>query len=164
MTMYITFFGTGVTPAAEVKGELEMNYNNAMKHHMRNLGRLTGNDVSSRYSYMISGDDLTSAYAKMRDELGYPLMMDSKYRRAIVYNKKGLEKQITKLVNEVIIENIKLLDTFVAQDIVNKVNGAISGSATKGSGNSFASMLGSALGKGIVKGIGDILDDMMNGK
>ena len=31
----------------------------------------------------------TSVYL---NELGYPLMMDSKYRRAIVYNKKGLEQ------------------------------------------------------------------------
>ena len=142
-----------------------MDYNKAMKHHLGNLSRLTGTDCSSRYSYIISGNEFAKAYAQMRDELGYPLMMESKNRRAIVYNKKGLEKQITKLINDTIIENIKLIDTFVAQDIVNKVNGAISGSGVaKGSTNAFASMLGSALGKGIVKGIGDILDDMMNGE
>lgn len=64
-----------------------MDYRKAMQHHMRNISRQVGRDVSRRYNYIVTNDELTNAYLKMRNDLGYPLMMDSKYRRAIVYNK-----------------------------------------------------------------------------
>lgn len=136
-----------------------MNNKQMMKNHMGKISRLVGNDVSSKFSYIISGDDIVSAYSKMKDELGYPLMMDSKYRRAIVYNKKGLERQIQNVINNSILENIQLLDTFVAQDVTNKINNAI-GNKTNSSSN-LGSMIGSVLGKGIVNGISSIVDDML---
>lgn len=136
-----------------------MNNGQMMKNHMRKIGSLVSNDVTNKYRYILSGDDIVSAYAKMKDELGYPLMMDSKHRRAIVYNKKGLEKQIQNVINNSIVENIQLLDTFVAQDVTNKINNAI-GNKTNSSSN-LGSMIGSVLGKGIVNGISSIVDDML---
>ena len=74
--------------------------NSDMKRHMNNLGRLVGHKVGnglSTYQYILNSDDLTNAYLQMRNDLGYPLMVDSKYRRAIVYNKQGLEKRIQEI-------------------------------------------------------------------
>ena len=71
-----------------------MDYNSALQRHLGNISRQVGHDVSKRYSYIVSQDDLTNAWLQMNNDLGYPLMMDSKYRRAIVMNKQGLEKKI----------------------------------------------------------------------
>ena len=136
-----------------------------MDRHIGNLSRAVGHDVSNRYSYIISQNDIYKAYNDMRDELDYPLVMDSKYRRAIVYNKKGLEKKINEVVNNTILNNIQLLDRMVVQDIVTQLNSIKQTSngtlAVSNTTNSFASMLGSALAKGIVKGVSGIIDDMM---
>lgn len=142
-----------------------------MQHHLGNISRMVGNDVSKRYSYVVSNDELTNAYIQMRNELGYPLMMDSKYRRAIVYNKTGLEKKITEMINNTIMANIKELEKMVAEDIVNDVLRQINSIKTIGNGtfvkgssgtSNFASRLGSMLAKSMVKGIGDIIDDMLD--
>ena len=77
----------------------------AMQRHMNNLGRLVGHNIGSganKYQYILNSDDLTNAYLQMRNDLGYPLMVDSKYRRAIVYNKQGLEKRIQQMINDTI--------------------------------------------------------------
>ena len=86
------------------------------------MSRLVGHDVTDRYSYIVSRDDLVNAYLNMRNELGYPLMVDSKHRRAIVYNKKGLEKKVQQIINETIINNIGMLDSAIVSDITNKLN------------------------------------------
>ena len=76
-----------------------MGYKSAQQRHMNNLGRLVGHKVGSglsTYQYILNSDDLTNAYLQLHDELGYPLQIESRYRRAIVYNKKGLEKTHTR--------------------------------------------------------------------
>lgn len=144
--------------------------NNYMKHHMNNLGRLVGHDVSNRYSYIVSQNDLVNAYVQMKDELGYPLMMDSKYRRAIVYNKKGLEKQIRQSINDTIINNIHLLERMVVEDIVAMLNGIVqsaNGTIVLGKGGvskSATNLFVDAMVKGVVKGVGSIIEDMTNPK
>ena len=146
-----------------------MNYKRMAENHIAQLKRQVGNDGSGRYSFMIDRNDIISNYVKMRDELGYPLMIDSRNRRAIVYNKKGLEKKLNKLVDECIAKNIKILESVVADDITNSVISQLNsitqtanGTIVKGgkSSSSFASMFGSAIGKGLVDGVGKILDDM----
>lgn len=137
------------------------------QRHLNNLGRLVGHKVGgglSTYQYILNTDDLTNAYIQMRNDLGYPLKVDSKYRRSIVYNKQGLEKQIEKMINDTIENSFNKLSDLVAQDIANKVDSLLSASAgTIGSGNtSFnsAKMIGSVIGKGLVKGFFDILDSI----
>lgn len=142
-----------------------MNYNKAINNHLGNISRLVGHDVSSRYSYIVSQDDLTNAYLQMRNELGYPLMMDSKKRRAIVYNKKGLEKQIQKMIDECIINNIKLLEKMIVDDIIGALNGVTKSvnsisSGSKIGANSTTSLFVKAMTNGLINGIGSILDDM----
>lgn len=149
---------------------------NAMKHHLGNISRQVGHDVSNRYSYIVDSDDLTNAYLQMRDELGYPLMMDSRNRRAIVYNKKGLEKQIQNLINECIMANIQQLEKMIAEDVANEIavqlngltqtaNGSIVlGKSSSRSRNSATSMFANALAKGLVLGVGKIIDETINPK
>lgn len=137
------------------------------QRHLDNLSRLVGHKVDggiSTYRYILNTDDLTNAYIQMRNDLGYPLKVDSKYRRAIVYNKQGLEKQIEKMINDTIENSFNKLSDLVAQDIANKVDSLLSTSTgTIGGGNtSFnsAKMIGSVIGKGLVKGFFDILDSI----
>lgn len=153
-----------------------MNTNEIMQKHLGNLSRLTGHDVSHKYSYIINQDDLTNAYLQMRNDLGYPLMIDSKYRRAIVYNKQGIERKIAEMINECIIANIKELESMmiedVSKDIENMLNGItqsshgvitlgkVNNKGCKSATNRFAS----ALAKGLVKGVSKIIDDMTNPK
>lgn len=148
-----------------------MNYQNAMQNHLGNISRQVGHDVSNRYSYVISEDDLTNAWLQMHNDLGYPLMMDSKYRRAIIYNKQGLERQITQMVNNCIIANMKELERMVIEDIgkdlesmLNGITQAANGTITLGkpqskSGNA-TNRFADALAKGLAKGVGKIIDDM----
>lgn len=144
--------------------------NREMKHHLNNIGRIIGHDVSHRYSYILNENDLYRAYTQMRDELGYPLMVDSKYRRAIVYNKKGLEKQIRQSINDTIISNIHLLERMVVEDIVGMLNGIVqsaNGTITIGKSavsKSATNLFVDAMVKGVVKGVGNVIEDMTNPK
>lgn len=152
-----------------------MDNQGAMKKHLGNISRQVGHDVSNKYSYIVSQDDLINAYLQMRNDLGYPLMMDSKYRRAIVYNKQGLEKKIAEMVNECIIDNIKELEGMIIEDVGNDIEGMFNGliqaadgtirigKASK-SGGSAIKRFASVIAKGLVKGVGKIVDDMTNPK
>ena len=139
---------------------------NAMNKHLGNISRAVGHDVTNKYSYIISSDDLTNAYVKMKDELGYPLMIDSKYRRAIVYNKKGLEKKIRETIDNCIIDNIMLLDRMVVEVIVTQLNGitqSANGKIIMGKtsvSNNTMNLFSNALVKGLVNGVGKIIDDI----
>ena len=139
-----------------------------MNKHLGNISRAVGHDVTNKYSYIISSDDLTNAYVIMKDELGYPLMIDSKYRRAIVYNKKGLEKKIRETIDNCINDNIMLLDRFVVEDIVAQLNGIMQSANGKimiGKNNvssNAKNLFSNALVKGLVNGVGKIIDDITN--
>lgn len=144
---------------------------NAMNKHLGNISRAVGHDVTNKYSYIISSDDLTNAYVKMKDELGYPLMMDSKYRRAIVYNKKGLEKKIKDIINNSIINNIYLMDKIVVEDIVTQLNsitqnsnGILSVGKRSSTNTNAINMFANSMLKGVLNGIDSILDDITKQK
>ena len=102
----------------------------------------------------------------MHHDLGYPLKVDSKYRRAIVYNKSGLEKQIQDMIQQVIGDNLKELADVVADDITAQLNSlttSANGQFIHKSGvhtSNFGAMIGKVLGKGLVKGFNDILNDI----
>lgn len=150
-----------------------MNQQNSIQRHLGNISRQVGHDISNRYSYIVSSDDLTNAYIQMRNDLGYPLMMDSKYRRAIVYNKEGLEKKISTIINECILSNIKTLEKMIVDDIVNDVttqlnsltqtaNGTIMPS--KSNSKSFTNMFASAMAKSLVNSISNLINEITNPK
>ncbi len=102
----------------------------------------------------------------MHHDLGYPLKVDSKYRRAIIYNKSGLEKQIQDMIKEVIGNNLQELGNLVVDDITYQLNNlttTANGTLVRKSGihtSNFGALLGKALGKGLVKGFSAILDDI----
>ena len=104
----------------------------------------------------------------MHHDLGYPLKVDSKYRRAIVYNKSGLEKQIQDMITKVIGEHLQELGDLVVDDITYQLNNlatSANGTIVRKSGihtSNFGALIGKALGKGLVKGFNDILDDITN--
>lgn len=145
-----------------------MGYKSAQQRHMNNLGRLVGHKVGSglsTYQYILNSDDLTNAYLQLHDELGYPLQIESRYRRAIVYNKKGLEKRIQDMINDTIEAAAKNLSDIVVADITNQLNNitmAANGKIVVGGGKSFnlGGMIGHALGKGLVDGFFTIIDEI----
>ena len=144
---------------------------NAMNKHLGNISRVVGHDVTNKYSYVVNSNDLTNAYVKMKDELGYPLMIDSKYRRAIVYNKKGLQKKIENVIDNCIINNISLLDRIVVEDIVSQLNsitqsanGMLSVGKKNSSNISAINMFANSMLKGVLKGVENIIDDIVNQK
>lgn len=144
-----------------------------IQRHINNLGRLTGNSGNNKYSYIVNTDDLTNAYLQMRNDCGFPIMVDSKYRRAIVYNKKGLEKKLEKMIIECIYQNMQPLVDLVSTDIVNEVttlfnsikqdaNGKfVIGSSFVKSRNNKTSIFAKTLAKGLVKGVGNLIDEIM---
>lgn len=146
-----------------------MGKNRAMQRHMTNLGNLVGHKVGngiSTYQYILNTDDLTNAYLRLHDELGYPLQIESRYRRAIVYNKKGLEKRIQQMINDTIENAAKNLADIVVADITHQLNNitfAANGKAVVGGGGSsfnIGGMIGHALGKGLVDGFFTIIDEI----
>lgn len=152
-----------------IKG-VYMDYRKAIDRHFDNLSRVAGRDVR-RYSYVVSGDELTDAYIKMRNELGYPLMMDSKYRRAIVYNKKGLEKKIMDLVQKSIISNINEIEEVIANDVADDIIMQIEGLTQNGNGKLIKSRNSNSLNrfaksltKALFDGVNYIIDDILYGK
>lgn len=139
--------------------------NNTTKRHLGNISRLVGHDVSNKYSYIISESDLINAWVKMHNDLGYPLMIDSKYRRAIVYNKQGLEKQINNMIVECIKEATKDLTDIVVADIISQINSITQTTSGKviSKNNSYTgktNLFINSLSSGLVNGFFKILDDI----
>lgn len=140
--------------------------NPAIKRHIGNLSRAVGYNYSTKYSYIVSESELINAYLQMRNDLGYPLMTDSKYRRAIIYNKQGIEKKIQQMITEVIGENGQKLANLVTNEVVTQLNsisqmanGQVVAKGGKQS-NGLGKAIGGAIGKGLVNGFSNILEDI----
>lgn len=119
----------------------------------------TGNAL---YDYAIDTNEFANLWYQMHKDLGYPLQIDSRYKRAIVYNKQGLEQKIQKMLEEVIGKNGQVLADIIANDINNKLDSltqtANGKTVTSKSGSSH--ILATALTKGLVNGFIKILDDI----
>lgn len=143
-----------------------MSINTANKRHLGNISRLVGHNVNNRYDYIITGNNLINAWVQMHNDLGYPLKVDSKYRRTIIYNKQGLEKQIQEMIKQCIEETSKDLVGVVMSDIVTEFNNITQTAngqfVTGGKGNKqvISSLFTSSLSKGLVNGFLGILDDI----
>lgn len=146
-----------------------MNTNNYINNHLGNLSRLAGHPVT-RYEYMLSRDDLTNAWAKAHADLGYPLKKESARDRFLIYNSKGLEKQINEIITELIINSEKILIEMiwedgiqVMQELADCIN-VVNNKATvkkPSSKSSFGSKVGKHLGKAIAQATNNILKEMM---
>lgn len=148
-----------------------MDNRSAMQRYIGEINRQGRNGMASRYTYILDNDDFTNAWIKMHDDLGYPLMVDSRHRRAIVYNKKGLEQKIQKMILECISNSMKELEKMVAEDIVNEVTNELNGLVQLSNGtitrsgksnNRDMSKFANLLAKGMVKGVSDLIDEITN--
>lgn len=143
-----------------------MNTNN---NHIGNLSRLAGHPVT-RYEYMLSGDDIMNAWAKAHADLGYPLRKESARDRFLIYNSKGLEKEINEIITELIINSEKILiemlredTTQVMQELADSINVINNQVVIKRPSNrsSFGSKVGKYLGKAIMQATKKIIKAMM---
>lgn len=139
-------------------------YSSAMKHHLGNISRQTGSDVSSKYSYIISQDELVNAWVEAHNDLGYPLKKESYRDRYLIYNKQGLEKEIASIITNEILANLDELTSAVAEDIALKIEGMVSGLSMNHTinltnGNSKTSSIATLIGKGVAKGIVKIAEE-----
>ena len=137
-----------------------MSVNTANKRHLGNISRLVGHNVNNKYDYIITGNDLINAWVQMHNDLGYPLKVDSKYRRTIVYNKQGFRK--TDPRNDKAMYRKKTSKDIVGvimADIVTEFNNITQTAngqfVTGGKGNKqgISSLFTSSLSKGLVNGV-----------
>ena len=142
-----------------------MNTNN---NHLGNLSRLVGHPVT-RYEYMLSRDDVMNAWFKAHVDLGYPLRKESARDRFLIYNSKGLEKEINEIITELIINSEKILiemlredATQVMQELADSINVINNQVVIKKPSNqsSFGSKVGKYLGKAIAQATKKIIKEM----
>lgn len=146
---------------------------NTMNRHIGNMSRLSGgNGLSARYSYAIDTEDMMYQLGRMHEDLLYDLAIDSRYKRAIVYNKKGLEKAIRECVNKCIAESLSELGYSVADNVVNEIVRQLNGIMqlqngqivlkNNGRSDSDIDRFANMLVKGLVRETGKIIDDLVN--
>ena len=137
-------------------------------HHIGNLSRLVGHPVT-RYEYMLSQDELVDAWVKAHAELGYPLKKQSYRDRYLIYNKQGLEKEIEKIITELIINSEKILvemlredATQVMQELADSINVVNNQVVINKPSNqsSFGSKVGRYLGKAIAQATKKIVKEL----
>lgn len=122
------------------------------------------NGTNATYSYAIDTNSYAELWHRLHNDLGYPLKVDSRYKRAIIYNKQGLEKQIQKMITEVIEKNLKELADMVADDITIQLNSlrpsANGNMIISNRNNSTISLFATSLSKGLVNGLSKIIEDI----
>ena len=133
---------------------------------MNSLGRIgysrkTNNAI---YDYSINTNDFANLWYSLHNDLGYPLKVDSRYKRAIIYNKQGLEKQIQQMIAEVIGKELGQLADLVANDItaqIDSITQTASGKIVKTRSSNLSTTIASSIGKGLVNGFFKIIDSMI---
>lgn len=147
---------------------MKINVNAAMGNHLGNISRQIGRDVTNRYSYITTSDELTNAFLQAKSDLGYPLRKEVK-RDRFVLNAESLEKALEEAINKTFNEVEKGL-TELANDTINDIVSSLNGLTVtndhfvaKPPKRSFAADLGKMLGKTIAKSTVKIFDDMING-
>ncbi len=140
--------------------------NKETERHLGNISRMVGHDVTHRYSYITSESELIDAWLKLHEDLNYPLMVDSRYHRALIYNREGLEK----FIQDNLINNMKQafdeLANIATNDIEKMLNNIIQTKDGKiiidksNNTNSTINLIANATAKGLVKGIFNLLDEI----
>lgn len=100
--------------------------NEYMKHHLGNLSRQVGHDVSNRYSYILSQDELLNAYFQQRQDLQYALRKEIKRDRFIL-NSRGLEKELNRILEEAITEAANQMLIWLSEDANNVLQSVLDG-------------------------------------
>lgn len=138
----------------------------AFNSHLRNLNRLAGNgSTTTKYSYILSENDLIKAYNDSKRDLPYPLRKEVKRDRYIL-NAEGLGIVLAKVMEEVVNETGKEITETVADNVVEDIVYSLN-NLKQTNGNivapkkqhSFAADLGKMLGRELVKTAEKILED-----
>lgn len=139
-----------------------------MDNHLRNISRELGRDITNKYNYITSTDELTQAFIEAKRDLNYPLRKEVK-RDRYVLNSEALEKALEEAINKTFNE-VENGMTELANDTINDVICALNGITVtnnqfvaKPSKRSFAADLGKMLGKAIAKSTIKVFDDIING-
>ena len=149
----------------------------AMSRHQNKLSNITGNDVSRRYSYILTGNDLLNAYLNSKKDLNYALRKEVK-RDRFVLNSKGLQKELEELCKKALDSASQGFSQVIAADTVNEVakqlnglvqlsNGKVvfSGSkvgASNSGRNSAAAQMTKAFTQGVMSGLSGIVEDILD--
>ena len=148
---------------------MNIDVNAAMNHHMKNISRQVGHDVTNRYSYITSSDDLTNALLESHRDLDYALRKEVK-RDRFVLNSQALEKALEEAINKTFDEVENGLSE-LADDTINDIVSALNSLTVSNNQfvipkakRSFAADVGKMLGKAIAKSTIKIFDDMINGR
>ena len=141
--------------------------NNAMNNHYNNLSRLVGRDITNRYEYIMTSDDLLKSFVEAKRDLTYPLRKEVKRDRYIL-NAQSLENCLEDAINKALKEVEKGM-TDVANNTVNDVVSALNNITTSGNKftakpikRSFAADVGKMFVKSLAKSTAKIFNDMMN--
>lgn len=141
--------------------------NNAINNHLNNLSRLAGRDVTNRYEYIMTSNDLLKSFIEAKRDLTYPLRKEVKRDRYIL-NAESLEKALEEAINKALTEVEKGM-TDVANNTVNDVVSALNNITTSGNKfiakpikRSFAADVGKMFIKSLAKNTAKIFNDMMN--
>lgn len=67
-----------------------------MDNHLRNLSRQVGGDVTDKYRFITSSDELYKAFRESKADLHYALKKETQRDRYIITNSEALEQAIVQ--------------------------------------------------------------------
>lgn len=144
-----------------------MNSKQTFNQHQQMLKKSNGiSGNGGKYEFILTHNDLMRAYFEKRKDLSYDLKMERK-RDRILMNASALEKELTRICDNVIKNASKEISELITNDIQIEVNnqlGAIiSGKPLKTSNNkSYTTALSNSIVGGLMSGLGGIINDMFN--
>lgn len=144
-----------------------MNRKQMFNQHQEMLRKSNGiGGNGGKYEFILSHNDLMRAYFEKRKDLSYDLKMERK-RDRILLNATALEKELTRICNNVISKASKEISELIANDIQiavnNQLGAVISGKPLKTSSNkSYTTALSNSIVGGLMSGLGGIINDMFD--
>ena len=110
----------------------------AMRRHLNNLSRQVGGDVTDRYRFITSSDELYKSFMESKADLRYALKKETKRDRYVVMNSEALSRSIQEACAQALESASEPLGQYIeglAYDIFSGF-GSVS-ATTKKSSNSF---------------------------
>ena len=147
-----------------------MNAKRMFNQHQKMLNQANGiranSGNNSKYEFILTHNDLMRAYFEKRKDLSYDLKMERK-RDRILLNATALEKELTRICDNVIKNASKEISELIANDIQiavnNQLGAVISGKPLKTSSNkSYTTALSNSIVGGLMSGLGGIINDMFD--
>lgn len=144
-----------------------MNRKQIFNQHQQMLRKSNGiGGNGGKYEFILTQDDLMRAYFEKRKDLAYDLKMERK-RDRILLNASALEKELTRICDNVIKNASKEISELIANDIQiavnNQLGAVISGKPLKTSSNkSYTTALSNSIVGGLMSGLGGIINDMFD--